>query len=281
MIQENLDSARQLLDLERKRFDQGDMSGNDYDRLTLDTTLLEFDLPRSRAEHEAASAGVRAILGVEAPPPARGAGALEAAASVPEGIEIDAAIENRSDHEAILLEMRAATEDARLARRRVIPDPVLGLGYTHDRLTQAGNQPDTLELAVGIDLPLFDRGQHDSRRAEEHGAELAETLRESVRESEASATGLMEKRKALGEILERLKNEAIPKSREVLDATTTAYHRGQLSLTDVLLARRTHTDLVLKQMDLEFESFDVRNDLRHVLGIDAELARRLSEEIRP
>ncbi len=278
VMQENFDSARQMLDLEHQRLDQGDMSGNDFDRLSLDTTLLELDLPRARAEHEAALADVRAILGPESTPSRRGMEALESAASVPETIEVEPAIEARADHAAISLEMQAAAEDAKLARRRAIPDPILGLEYTHDRLTEAGNQPDTLELTVGMSLPLFDRGQHDARRAEERRAELAETLRESVRQSVAGATELLEKRKSLAGILQRIEKDALPKSSQVLDASTTAYDRGQLSLTDVLLARRTHTDLVLKDMDLKLESFGVRNELRRVLGIDAELGAELGAE---
>jgi cobalt-zinc-cadmium efflux system outer membrane protein len=177
--------------------------------------------------------------------------------------------------------MDAAESDALLARNRVLPDPVLGVGYTHDRLTEAGNQPDTLEFTVGVDLPLFDRGQHESRRAEERRAELAATLRESVRGAVADAAGLLEKRKALDRILERVDRDALPKSGEVLDASTAAYDRGELSLTDVLLARRTHTELVLKEMDLQFESFGIRSDLRAVLGVDARLASELLQEIRP
>jgi cobalt-zinc-cadmium efflux system outer membrane protein len=280
VMQENLDAARQMLELEHKRLDQGDMSGNDFDRLTLDTTLLELELPRTRAEHEAALADVRAILGPESTPSSRGMEALSSAASVPETFDLEPAIEGRADHAAISFEMQASEQDAKLARRRAVPDPILGLEYTHDRLTEAGNQPDTLEVTLGINLPLFDRGQHDARRADERHAELAESLRESIRQSQADATELIEKRKALVGIIERVQKEAIPRSSAVLDASTTAYHRGQLSLTDVLLARRTHTDLVLKEMDLELEAFGVRNDLRRVLGIDAELARDLIEVTR-
>ena len=269
LLGDNLDAARQMLDLERKRLDQGDLSRNDFDRLSLDTTLLELELPRARAEHEAALADLRTVLGTSGAPSPRGIDALSSAAPLPEVLEIDAAIESRPDHRAIALEMRASDADAVLARRRAIPDPVLGVEYTHDRLTSAGNQPDTLEVTLGIGLPLFDRGQHDARRAEERRAELAAGLRESVVESSADATELAEKRRALEGLVRALEEEAIPRSKQVLDASTAAFDRGQLSLTDVLLARRTHTDLVLKRMDLEYESFGVRNDLRRVLGIDA------------
>lgn len=271
-LEDNLDAARQVLGLEEKRLDHGDLSRNEYDRLTLDTTILELDLPRARAEHEAALGDLRAILGSRGLPSALGIEALASAAPIPEAPELESAVEGRADHQALALEMQAAGQDAALANRRAIPDPVLGVEYTHDRLTAAGNQPDTLEVTVGIGLPLFDRGQHDARRAEERRAELGATLRQSVLDSGADATELAEKRRALGGVLLLLEEDAIPRAKQVLDASLSAFDRGQLSLTDVLLARRTHTDLVLRRMDLEFEAFTVRNELRRVLGIDAELA---------
>jgi outer membrane protein TolC len=62
VTRENLDAARQMLALEHRRLEQGDMSGNEYDRLALDTTVLELDLPRTEAEHAAALADLRALL---------------------------------------------------------------------------------------------------------------------------------------------------------------------------------------------------------------------------
>ena len=88
---------------------------------------------------------------------------------------------------------------------------------------------------------------------------------------------LFEHQSALERILARVEGEALPKSKQVLDATSGAYDRGELRLTDVLLAQRTHTDLVLKHMDLQFESFSVRNQIRGVLGLDGDVARKTTD----
>jgi len=92
----------------------------------------------------------------------------------------------------------------------------------------------------------------------------------------AGATSLLSKKTALDGVLKRMEAEALPKSKQVLDVTSAAFNRGELKLTDVLLARRTHIDLTLKHMDLQFETFNVRNDLRRVLGLDADLARGIA-----
>ena len=39
-------------------------------------------------------------------------------------------------------------------------------------------------------------------------------------------------------------------------------------MRDLLLARRTHADLTLKVMDLQFNAFAARNELRRALGLD-------------
>jgi cobalt-zinc-cadmium efflux system outer membrane protein len=94
---------------------------------------------------------------------------------------------------------------------------------------------------------------------------------------------LQERRASLERTLDGLLDQAVPKSKGVLEATLGAVNRGGVSMTDLLLARRTHTDLLLKVMDLQFDLFAVRNDLRRALGLDADLARgsMTSSEVTP
>jgi cobalt-zinc-cadmium efflux system outer membrane protein len=238
-------------------------------------------MPRTRAELDDAAADLRAILGGAYESAPAEISALGSGANLTlDGLDIDAALETRADHRAIALEVEAAHSDAQLAHARAIPDPTFGVAYTHDRLTEAGNQPDTLQLSVGINLPIFDHGQHDARKADNVAFELVQTRLQSLRDAQSDATSLLSKKSALDGVLKRMEDEALPKSKQVLDVTSAAFNRGELKLTDVLLARRTHIDLTLKHMDLQFETFNVRNDLRRVLGLDADLARGVAGEPR-
>jgi cobalt-zinc-cadmium efflux system outer membrane protein len=155
------------------------------------------------------------------------------------------------------------------------------MGFTHDNLTESGNQPNSLQVLLGLRLPVFDRGQHDERRAEQHAIEVGQELEGSLRAAEAEARALLARQAALASVRQRLDDEALPKSRQVLEASTTAFNRGQISLTDVLLTRRTHTELLLREIDLAFDSFGVRNDLRHALGVDSELFAGLERHPQP
>src|SRR6185436_12012997 len=90
-------------------------------------------------------------------------GALDTAAALPASLPgIDAAVDGRAATRALHLQATSYQEDAVLAGRRRIPDPVLGVSFTHDNLTVAGNQANTVLFSVGIPLPVFDRGNHDA-----------------------------------------------------------------------------------------------------------------------
>ena len=277
ILEGSLAQARQVLELEKSRLDHGDISGNDFDRLALDTSMLEFELPQLKAELEEAQENARAILGAEVDSKGAEIDLLARAAKLPDSRdEWDRALLDRPDLRAIERAAESARQDALLAERRAIPDPTFGIAYLHDNLTEAGNQENTLALTLGITLPLFDHGQHASSKAESHAFELSQNLSSAYREAAADRASLMKRLETLDRLLSALGTTAIPKSQSILDTTLAAYNRGQLSLTDLLLARRTHTDLVLRRMDLQFETFRARNELRRTLGLDAELAFRLN-----
>jgi outer membrane protein TolC len=60
----------------------------------------------------------------------------------------------------------------------------------------------------------------------------------------------------------------------VLAAEEQGLREGQLDITDLLLVRREAIALRLQALELRFELFTIRNDLRHALGLDEALAQR-------
>ena len=65
VLEQSLATAQRVLDLEKTRLDQGEVSGNDYDRLLLDTTTLQSEIARNAAEYLGALAACRAALFAE------------------------------------------------------------------------------------------------------------------------------------------------------------------------------------------------------------------------
>lgn len=273
VLEENLEAAKQIQELQRTRLENGDLSGSDLDRLLVDTMLLDTEVARTRSEFEEALSACGALLFAPCVAPEVELGALGEAAEVPETPDVEKALQSRPDLLAIDRDHDAAQQDSLLARRRRIPDPNLSVGYVHDNLTISGDQPNTLQFAVGLPLPLFDRGQHDALKAREHARELAETGLADRARARNEIEVLIRRRAFVEATLHSLQAEALPKSKSVLDATVSAVGQGEMSMTDLLLARRTNTDLLLRVMDLQFDVFSVRNDLRRALGLDADVAR--------
>jgi cobalt-zinc-cadmium efflux system outer membrane protein len=275
VLEDSLQAARQIQDLQRSRMENGDLSGNDYDRLLVDTLLLDSEVARTRAEYDEATAVCGALLAAPCPIPDLDLATLGEAASLPGTPDVPAALETRPDLRSLEFDRRSAEEDAVLAHRRRIPDPNLSVGYTHDNLTISGDQPNTLLFSIGIPLPVFDHGQHEGRKAEEHARELGGTLGAARARARSEIEALLQRKAFLETTLASLTADAVPKSKGVLEATVAAVGQGGMSMTDLLLARRTHTDLMLKVMDLQFDAFSVRNDLRRALGLDADAARQV------
>ena len=269
-LEDGLASAQKSDELQKSRLDHGGISGNDYDRLQLDTISLETDVARSRSEYVGALAACEGILYAPCDAAEGGIAALDAAAALPGSLpEPAGSIGRRPDIEAAQLEGAAAEQDAVLARRRAIPDPTVRLGYTHDNLLVSGSQPNTLSLSVSVPLPFFDRGQHDAAKAAARAAEQRYLVTALSASAQASYVGLVDHRTFLEAALKRLDAVAVPRSAGVLDTTQKAFGQGQVGMTDLLLARRTHLGLILNQLDMRFDYFSVRNDLRRVLGLDA------------
>jgi outer membrane protein, heavy metal efflux system len=275
-LEENLANARRVVDLERARRDAGDISDTEWQRIVLDTQTVELDVARNQSDMADALADCRAAL--EAVCDADGARIelLDAAAPVPGAVPEPPPAPDlaaRADVRALRLERDAASSEAALARRRAIPDPQISLTYTHDNLTVAGNQPNALTVDVGLPLPIFDTGRHDAARAEAHARELEAQAVAATVAAQGDVAGLAARGRFLDQAIARLETDAVPRSQRVVEATRKAYDSGHLSLSDLLLTERTHRELVIRLIDLRFERFSAKNQLRQALGLDAELAR--------
>jgi len=269
ILEDGLASAQSMVDLTKIRLDRGDVSGVDHSRLVLDANRVERDVSDNRSDLEDALADCEAILFA---PCNAAAATLDSAEKSAGGQfvtdDLNAAIASRPDLRALRFGQQAAVAEATMHRRSAIPDPTLGVSFTRDYYEAAGAQPYTLGVSASIPLPLFDHGQYQAREADKRAEELSAQLQSTQRHAASDARSLLIRRRVLQSKLENLQRAALPRSKEVVDSTTVAYQRGQISLTDLLIARREHASLLLEEADTRFALFSVENDLRRVLGID-------------
>jgi len=269
IFEESLKDAEHAADLERTRYEQKALSGTEYDRLLLDLANLRADFERERAEYGAALADCAAALGAVCELSGSQENDLIGAAPVDVAHASETRLDHRPDLQALDAERQAAERDAELARARAIPDVTLRVGYTHDRFVASGDNRNTLMFGVALPLPVFDRGQHDSAKALSRAEELRATRLSMLLQARADLSGLLTRKATLEKVLTAIEHESLPRSSSVLQSTQTAFDHGGVSLTDLLLARRTHIALQLTMLDERFELFGIRNELDRVLALGA------------
>ena len=269
----SLAEARAAAQVAKGRLDHQALSGVDYDRLVIDLSTIETESAHAHADAEAAEAQCTAIMLSPCTTAAADLSALGPAASVPSSWQPKQLAE-RSDIRALTLEGSAATRDADLASARAIPDLTFRLGYAHDVFTIAGNISDSLSLSVSCPIPVSDRGQHAHAEALAHAAQYSRLARGTLVRAQGDVTALYTRKRALEGALERIQQDSLPRANGVLEAEERGLREGQLDITDLLLVRREAIALRLHALDLHFELFTVRNELRQALGLDEALAQR-------
>lgn len=264
------------LALQRVRATRGDVAGLEVDRLEVEHLRLLSQLGEAQASTESAAAACARLLGTTCPR----FGSLEEALRFLSGPatepgpantgghtgDDDRAIAARPDLRALqAFEARARAEEL-LATRQRIPDPTISASFTHDQFQAAGNQPNSVAVAVALPLPLFDRGQTEATRAAAR-AGLASRQRDTLRE--AARQALVADRRRLAVLAERgrrLDDQAIPMARTTAERLEAAARRGGAALQDVLLARRAMEELQLDRVDVAGETFAARLDIRRAAG---------------
>jgi cobalt-zinc-cadmium efflux system outer membrane protein len=264
-LDDMLSDARKSAEIAKGRLDHQALSAVDYDRLLLDLSALESEAARSHADAEAASSACTAAL--VSPCDVSGASVLHLDAQVPD-LPTSSRLDTRADLTALRMDAAAARHDARLAARRIIPDPTIRLGYTRDTFTVSGDNANTLSLSVTVPLPLFDHGQHDQAKALALSAALEQRLRATRLQAESELSQLMARKRALEKTLSMLDRDSLPRAENVLKAQEKGLAEGQLDTTDLLLTRRQAIALRLQALDLRFELFGIKNEIRRTLGLD-------------
>jgi cobalt-zinc-cadmium efflux system outer membrane protein len=278
ILEDGLASAQSMADLTKIRLDRGDVSGVDQARLLLDVDRVKRDVADNQSDLQDALADCEALLFAPCQVDAATLDAAEKSAGQGAYADLDAAIASRPDLRALRLEQQAAVAEATMHRRSSIPDPTVGVAYTRDYYVASGNQPYTIGLSASIPLPFFDHGQYQALEADHRAEELSAVLQSTQRHAASDARSLVIRRRVLRSKLENIQQAALPRSKEVVDSTTIAYQRGQISLTDLLIARREHASLQLEEADTRFALFNIENDLRRALGIDQNLVGQKPRE---
>src|SRR5262249_45144736 len=234
-LEQTLRQTRELVDIETKRRDAGDISDAELGRIILDAQALEMEADHNRTELAGALADCRAVMEAECTTDDVDDQTLVAGGLLPEPLpDAGASLGERPDLRSLDLNRQAAGEDATLARHRAIPDPTVGLVSPHDQFLISGNLGNYVGVSVSLPLPLSATGAHEAAKAEARAGELREQARGVTLEARAAIDGLAERRKWLEGAIARLVKDSVPRSPDLVTPPPKAYHTGPVSLSGPL-----------------------------------------------
>ena len=251
---ENLANYRKVVDLNRLRLQQGDMSRADFLKVELQTLQFQNDMDDAVLALKTAKATLRALVGPSNLPQEFDlAGELRTVPLEKSLAELQQlALANRPDLKSAETGRDKAAADLRLARAMRWPDPTIGSSFLHTGSEIAGPnwfQPfypkGSVSNAMGlgiasIQIPLFNRNQGEVVRAKsEHLRSdfLAEAARNQVLQDVETAYAAFESSRERVRLYEQT---YLSSAKESLDIQDYSFRHGAASVLDFLDAERTY-----------------------------------------
>jgi cobalt-zinc-cadmium efflux system outer membrane protein len=267
--------AEGLVSLQRARAEKGDASSLDADRAQLEQETTRAALGESLEAVESALRSCTELAGVTCLP---FGDSTKAAAWLEEAVPAGKDPSRRFDLLALEAAARSADAAITLAHNKGLPDLTVRAGYVHDRFVISGNQQNSLFVGVSVPMPVFDHGQTDARAATE--AQRAAVLsRERLTATLPEMLARIEKElDALEARHTRLHEQALPLGQSVVERLSAAVTRGAAPLPELLLARRSWSELLLLTNDLHRANYGLRVERARLTGAPIDLPPELSDE---
>ncbi|MBI3767641.1 MAG: TolC family protein [Deltaproteobacteria bacterium] len=263
-------AGEDVLRIERARAAKGATAGADVERSEVEQMRLRAARDAALSDLERARGACAAIVAAPCPkfPSYRQARQfLRAAlrADLPRAWRAEFE-RRRPDVAALDAALRAADEQATLARRRTIPDVTVRADYTYDTFVASGNQRQSAALGIQVPLPLFDRGQADLQAA---AAALtrARGARRAIVATAAETLAVAARRRDLAASRVEHMRAALAMARAVRRSMEGAAREGGVSQLEVLLARRAHQELLLDRADLDADAYDAALRIREAAAL--------------
>jgi cobalt-zinc-cadmium efflux system outer membrane protein len=239
------DNAAKAVSITKSRVEAGDALPADLARTEMEAALSQAEVKRSRALQDQAFTELASIIGRPQLKVDSLEGELETAFSIP---AVEALSREVANHPSIAASAAALkSEQARLdlEKARRIPNIRAELLY---RRIQA-EERDGFDIGFSVPLPLFDRNKGNIRAAEAQLAAAEARAQASSNELHATVRQLHARLTAALEIMRLQKNELLPRANEVLKVAEVRYQNGDISLTEVLVARRDRAELELAHLE--------------------------------
>ena len=260
---ENLANYEKVVDLNRLRLQQGDMSRADFLKVELQTLQFQTDEDDAVLALKTAKATIRTLVGpsnlpqdfditgdLRAIPLDKGLAALQ-----------QLALANRPDLKSAETGRDKAAADLHLAKTMRWPNPTIGTSFLHtgneiggpnwfQPLYPKGSVSNAMGLGIAsIPIPLFNRNQGEVARAKSEQVKadfLAQAARNQILQDLETAYASFESRRERVRLYE---DTYLSRAKESLDIQDYSFRHGAASVLDFLDAERTYraTQLAYRQ----------------------------------
>ncbi len=264
--QELHDLATQLLEAASTQVDAG--SATEPDRLRAQVALEQaaIELDNARLMSDAALRALGWAMGLDQPVSIELSTGMDRLPEFSNLEEIAASVlEANSRMEVARISIERAKRAHELAKARAIPNLIASIG---PRYSDIDNET-TLDLGLGIQVPLFDRNQGNIRSALADRLSASAELRSVQLELLEEVSQAWSVYKSTRIATERYRDRLLPKAELTLDLTRQAYERGKADYLRLLDAQQVVIESRIAYVDALERLQEAATILRELAQTDA------------
>lgn len=259
------DSANRLAKLSssvKQRAHAGDVSRYDSLRLQREWVLLQGQATTTQAQADAAAAQLINMIGIKSAPPSL-AGQLLPLADLPLA-QWENKLTQHPRLKYLTMQADAKRLSAKAAAREAWPELTLGVGQRE--LSESGFAADGNSIAIGIEIPLFKRGNHkrDHANAQMRTLQVEQRLlhQQLLTELRANVKLLQARRQAVENFNKVLNVDADSLTR----IAEQAYWSGEMQVMALLDTYRSSRETQLQNLELQLNARTSYIDIQNLIG---------------
>jgi cobalt-zinc-cadmium efflux system outer membrane protein len=252
MAKADLEYYDKIIAISRDRFNAGDISQVDMDRIELLRVQYESELQTALVNLRTSKIQLLQLLNDRTPVEQFDvAGSFDFSDSLdPLDTFRQAALDARPDLQAALQTAQQAVTNHKLAEANGSTDPTFAAWYTWNASTNNPNATQTLGLSVNVPLRIFDHNQGEKKRTQidiDRSQQASEAVRAQVFSDVDTAYAQVQSNI---ELLKPYKAKYNDEALRVRDTITYSYNHGGASLMDFLNAQSDYRQVQLAYAQL-------------------------------
>ena len=223
----------------KRRIEAGKVSPAEAARASLISTSLEIKLESIKMEISSQLAELKMLLGVKKLKISSVENICNVKYDIPAIDELQKLILENPNLKQFKIRERGAEASLELEKAKVIPDLSLGVGLK--RITET--KDNVLVISLSVPVPIFNNNSGNIEKARVQISQVDFSFKNSVAQANSKLSLLYNSIKTLEVVIDKLKNESLPKAKEALQIISKGNLAGRFTVLDVLDAQKNLFEL--------------------------------------